>query len=156
MKEGISGSVISSADPKSPRAAGATSRGGVAESPDDDPDSKLERAERNRERGGPPHISVQAAVMAVERRRRSSRLGSGQPTAQQSTEAAAFAVLWTAGVRSCEAEEELRNTPFGYAGLPGVGAGHLSLLNGVITDFVVPGPGRISESSNISVRVCGV
>ena len=50
MKEGISGSVISSADPKSPQSAGATSRGGVAESPDDDPDSKLESAERNRER----------------------------------------------------------------------------------------------------------
>ena len=94
--------------------------------------------------------------MAVERRRRSSRLGSGQPTAQQSTEAAAFAVLWTAGVRSCEAEEELRNTPFGYAGLPGIGAGHLSLLNGVITDFVVLGPARMSEPErSCSARIRG-
>lgn len=46
----LAGSLISSADPKSPRAAAATSSGGSGKSRHDDPDSKVERAERNRER----------------------------------------------------------------------------------------------------------
>jgi hypothetical protein len=117
MKEG---SVIRFADPKSPRAAAATSRGGVAEKSGRSRQQGQESRARPRKRGGPHRSSVQAAVMAVERRKRSPRLGSGQPTAgraQQSTEGGSLCSGVDSGAFAVvKLEEELRDTPFGYAG----------------------------------------